>query len=68
MMAVKVNTQGGKIELGTPSPLFEAAARNRNGRWYDVAPDGRFLMNMAPPASQAQNFELVVNWPAELNK
>jgi eukaryotic-like serine/threonine-protein kinase len=62
MMAVKVNTQSSKIELGTPSPLFEAAARNRNGRWYDVA----FLMNMAPPASQAQNFELVVNWPAEL--
>jgi len=66
MMAVKVNAQGGRVELGTPTPLFEAAARNRNGRWYDVSPDGRFLMNMAPPASQAQNFELVVNWPAEL--
>jgi eukaryotic-like serine/threonine-protein kinase len=69
MMAVKVNAQPSNMpQLGTPSPLFEAAARNRNGRWYDVAPDGRFLMNTAPPSSQAQNFELVVNWPAELQR
>jgi len=42
--------------------------RNLAGRWYDVSPDGRFLMNTSPSGAQAQNFELVVNWPAGLNK
>ena len=67
MMAVKVITDSSVPKLGTPTPLFEAAARNLNGRWYDIAPDGRFLMNTTPVAAQAQNFQLVVNWPDELN-
>ena len=68
MMAVKVNTQKNTASLGTPTALFDVAARNLNGRWFDVSPDGRFLMNTSPPAAQPQNFELVVNWPADLNQ
>jgi len=68
MMAVKVNEKGVAIELGKPEALFEVAVRNLAGRWYDVSPDGRFLMNTSPSGAQAQNFELVVNWPAGLNK
>jgi len=68
MMAVKVNEKSGAIELSKPEALFEVAVRNLTGRWYDVSPDGRFLMNTAPAGAQAQNFELVVNWPAGLNK
>jgi hypothetical protein len=44
------------------------AVRNLSGRWLDVSPDGRFLMNTTPTAAQAQNFEIVVNWPAVLKK
>jgi hypothetical protein len=65
LMSVKVNTVGHTVELGAPSPLFEVAARNLNGRWYAVSPDGRFLMNTNPATARAQDFELVVNWPAE---
>jgi hypothetical protein len=62
LMAVAVNARGRTVELGTLSALFEVAARNLNGRWFDVSPDGRFVM------TQGQNFELVVNWPAELKQ
>jgi serine/threonine protein kinase/Tol biopolymer transport system component len=68
LMAVAVKAKGDAVELSAPNALFEVAARNLNGRWYDVGPDGRLLMNTAPNVSQAQNFELLVNWPAELNK
>jgi eukaryotic-like serine/threonine-protein kinase len=68
LMAVTVKTHAGGIELGTPSGLFEVAVRNLSGRWYDVSPDGRFLMNTSPASAQVQSFELVVDWPAELNK
>jgi len=66
LMSVKVNTAAGKVELGNPVPLFEVAARNLNGRWFAVSPDGRFLMNTTPASAQTQRFELLVNWSAEL--
>ena len=68
LMAVAVKTKGRTLELGTPSKLFEVAVRNLSGRWYDVSPDGRFLMNTSPGSAQVQNIELVVSWPTELNK
>ena len=67
-MADEVKPKGETIELGTPKFLFEVAVRNLAGPWYDVFPDGRFLMNASLAAKQAQNFELLVNWPAELKK
>jgi Tol biopolymer transport system component/tRNA A-37 threonylcarbamoyl transferase component Bud32 len=68
LMSVAVKGKGEAVELSPPSPLFEVAARNMNGRWYDVGPDGHFLMNTSPNVSQAENFELLINWPAELSK
>ncbi len=68
MMAVEVNSRGGTIQFSRPKALFEIAVRNLGGRWYDVSPDGRFLMNTTPATSQPRNFQLLVNWPAELKK
>ena len=68
MMAVKVNVKGDRVELDKPEALFEVAVRNLAGRWYDVSPNGRFLMNTSPATAQAPNFELVVNWPSALKK
>jgi serine/threonine protein kinase len=68
LMAVEVKPKGRTIDLGAPKPLFEVAAHNLSGRWYDIAPDGRFLMNGSPSQTQTKNFELVVNWPAKLTK
>jgi len=68
MMAVEVSTRGSTIELSAPKPLFELASANLNGRYYDVAPDGRFLANTSPLTTKAQSFSLIVNWPGRLKK
>ena len=69
MIAVKVNEKGSTIELRNPEALFEVGVRNLGfSRWYDVSPDGRFLINTAQVGAQAQKFDLVLNWPTGLTK
>jgi Tol biopolymer transport system component len=68
IMAVEVNTKASPVEFGSPKALFELASGNLNGRYYDVAPDGRFLANTSPLTPKAQSFSLVVNWPGRLKK
>lgn len=68
VMAVEVKAKADSLELSKPTALFELAAGNLNGRYYDVAPDGRFLANTSPLTAKAQSFSLVVNWPARLKK
>jgi Tol biopolymer transport system component len=66
MMAARVRHAAGRIEVETPTVLFEgpfsAPAAIRN---YDVAADGRFLMveSATPPATEIR---VVVNWADEL--
>ena len=63
IIAVPVSA-GNSLQLGTPTPLFEAkmaAGVLGEATPYDVAPDGRFMVNRfvertAPPAT------VIVNW------
>ena len=66
IMAVEVNAKASPVEFGSPKPLFELASGNWYGRYYDVAPDGRFLANTSPLTTKAQSFSVLVNWPAKL--
>jgi eukaryotic-like serine/threonine-protein kinase len=68
IMAVEVNMKASPVEFSSPTALFELASGNLNGRYYDVAPDGRFLTNTSPLGKKEQDFSLVVNWPARLKK
>jgi len=68
MMAVEVSTKASIPEFSTPKALFEVAAGNLNGRYYDVGPDGRFLANTSPLTARAQSFSLLVNWPEKLKR
>ena len=68
VMAVEVRTKADSLELSTPTPLFEVAAGNLNGRYYDITPEGRFLVNTSPLTAKAQSFSLLVNWQAKLKK
>jgi Tol biopolymer transport system component len=68
IMAVEVNTKASPVAFSSPAPLFELASGNLNGRYYDVAPDGRFLTNTSPLGKKDQNFSLVVNWPGRLKR
>ena len=68
IMAVEVSAKASPPEFSTAKALFELAASNLHGRYYDIAPDGRFLTNSSPTTMQAQSFSLVVNWPGKLRK
>jgi Tol biopolymer transport system component len=68
LMAVEANTKASPVGFSSPKGLFELAAGNLNGRYYDVAPDGRFLTNTSPLKAKAQSFSLLLNWPARLKK
>ena len=65
LMAVPVGP-GADFVPGAPIPLFQPRAAIGGfglGTFYDVAPDGRFLINIlvertSPPAT------VVLNWPA----
>ena len=60
MTAVPIGISSKTVVLGTPVPLF---ATNLIGYTpYDVAPDGRFLVNSLLEA-QPQPITVVVNWP-----
>jgi Tol biopolymer transport system component len=68
IMAVEVNTKASPVAFSSPTALFELASGNLNGRYYDVARDGRFLTNTSPLAKKEQNISLVVNWSGKLKK
>ncbi len=68
IMAVEVNTKASPVAFSSPTALFELASGNLNGRYFDVAPDGRFLTNTSPLAKKEQSFSLVVDWPGRLKK
>jgi eukaryotic-like serine/threonine-protein kinase len=66
MMAVPI--KGGlAFEPGVPIPLFDTRATGFMP--YDVAPDGRFLINTMPAdATSRSSITVVVNWFASLDK
>ena len=70
MMAVPVTVTGTSLEPGAPVMLFPTrivggGVDAQQGRQYDVAPDGRFLINTERAAATAP-ITLLMNWdPAE---
>ena len=71
LMAAAVRT-GRTFEADTPHVLFTPGIRLVTGvtrRQYDVSRDGRFLINMNPPETQAMpGITLVQNWTAKLGQ
>jgi serine/threonine protein kinase len=62
LMAVSIETKSG-FQASEPVALF--AMDPYVGGPYDVAPDGRFLVNV-PNAAGSNPLTVVLNWPAEL--
>jgi Tol biopolymer transport system component len=63
MVAASVGTSGGRFDITSVTPLFDCRRPDGFRRmFYDVAPDGRFLM-MAPDSAPGPTpLTLVVNW------
>jgi Tol biopolymer transport system component len=66
MISVPLKVSGGKLEAGTPVPLFDV---NPSGYGpYDVAADGRFVISQLLDESTSSPITVVLNWPASLKK
>ena len=67
MMAVEVKA-GAKFEAGLPKALFDARFPGGNTAWYDVSPDGRFLIPIQLEQTANAPMTVVINWTAGLRK
>ena len=70
MMSADVKTDGPAFEYGPPKPLFETRMIFQYGGsdFFDVTPDGKFLIGtlVGEPTSPAPT--VILNWTAALNK
>jgi hypothetical protein len=72
LMAVPVVSRGSGLEFGAIAPLFEASLLGGPApiiplrQQYDVASDGRFLLNVPVEPTADQSLTVVVNWTAGL--
>jgi hypothetical protein len=67
MMAASITVTGNKLVPGTPQMLFRTrifrgGRDSQQGRQYDVAVDGRFLINTELDDDVATPITLVLNW------
>src|SRR5262249_19663127 len=69
LIAIDVNTQGDTLTFGVERPLATLSTIAQRSM-YDVAPDGRFLVNavVQQPATAPAPITVVVNWPALLKR
>jgi hypothetical protein len=72
LMSASIRSTGGSLQAGVPVPLFKLQiAGSVNGYDYAAAPDGRFLVNVAPsasPAAQAAPITVILNWASSFKK
>jgi serine/threonine protein kinase len=67
LMAVAIAVNGSTLEPGTPVALFQTrifggGASVNSRQQYDVAPDGRFLINVTIDDTNASPITLLLNW------
>ena len=74
MMAAPISVTGETLQVGTPAVLFATHilgggvdAQHGRGRQYDVASDGRFLINTVLDSAPAP-ITLLMNWNPEMKK
>ena len=70
LMAAPIVLKGTTLEPGSPVALFHApilggGANPNNRQQYDVAPDGRFLLNLITNEAIAPPITLLLNWNPE---
>jgi Tol biopolymer transport system component len=73
MMAAPIKVDGSAIVPGTPIKLFDAhvwggGIDNQTGRQFDVAPDGRFLINRTREMDATPTITLLQNWNPDAHK
>ena len=67
MMAAAVGPTSA-FDLGVPVSLFAVKLKPPPERHYDVAPDGRFLVNQVDAAELATPLTIALNWDAAIRR
>ncbi|MSO21612.1 MAG: hypothetical protein EXQ56_14395 [Acidobacteria bacterium] len=63
LMAVAIEAHDATLQPGTPRELFQTRIMSAGSRpQYDVAPDGRFLINTEVEEADGQPIHLLLNW------
>jgi hypothetical protein len=67
LMAVPITNQGDTLDPGTPAPLFQTRIVGGGSdpglsAEYDVAPNGRFLINTVPEEAATSPITILQNW------
>ena len=68
LMAAPIAAQANTLIPGTPVALFQTRAALSLRAQYDVAPDGRFLINQTLADSSSAPITLLLNWHPEPGK
>ncbi len=68
LIAVNVNAQEGKFEVGNAQSLFEVRNVFALGSPFDVTPDGKRFLVLTQPDGSVAPLTLVLNWTAEVSK
>jgi hypothetical protein len=69
LTAASVSTEGGRVEVGAVTPLFDIPSPHSFNGWdYDVSPDGRRFLVITKDQAASAPINLVVNWTAALKK
>ncbi len=66
-MSASIDLNGAAVEPGVPMALFQTriwggGTNATQGPQYDVAPDGRFLINIATDDVSAAPITILLNW------
>ena len=67
LMAAAVSFTASGIEIGSARPLFQLRPSGPRS-FYDVAPDGRFLVVSSTDKPESSPITLVVNWMARMSR
>ncbi len=73
MMAAPIVMNGSAVTAGTPVKLFQTrvlggGSSAEQGRQYDVARDGRFLINTVVNTEAEPPITLIQNWDPDAGK
>ncbi len=71
LVAVSVIERPGEIEIGTSRSYLKTVRGFAGLRWgatWDLAPDGRVLINASVSEGESQNLTLLVNWMTGLKR
>jgi hypothetical protein len=66
-MSVSLKSSGAGVQVDSPVPLFSLLAFQTGGD-YDVAADGRFLVQLMDAEQPPRSVTVLLNWATRLRK